>query len=100
PGTPNPHDGAQTVTRTDTVLTYTDVWRYYQTGAPPAQGALTWKSEGYFDGDWPSGGGLLYAESSSLPEPKTTPLTLTAGRMTYYFRSTFDLPVEPATITE
>ena len=63
-----------------------------ESGAPADQDGLTWKDAAYGDGAWPRGPGLLYAEGSSLPQPKRTPLTL--GRITYYFRTTFNLAVE------
>ena len=62
-------------------------WRYDQSGQPPAD---DWRLADFNDSDWSLGRGLFYVESSVLPGPKNTPLTL--GRRTYYFRTTFDLP--------
>ncbi len=62
-------------------------WRYDQSGQPLA---ADWHQPGFDDSGWAAGQGLFYAESSALPGPKNTPLTL--GKRTYYFRTSFDLP--------
>ncbi|NGO39706.1 hypothetical protein G4L39_09915 [Limisphaera ngatamarikiensis] len=67
------------------LFTWTQPWRYDQSGVDLGE---AWRAPGYDDSAWPSGPGLLYVEESGLPAPKSTPLTL--GRMTYYFRTTFD----------
>jgi hypothetical protein len=69
------------------LFTYTQPWRYNQTGVDPGE---TWHRPDYDDSSWPSGPGLLYVENADLPAPKSTPLTL--GPLTYYFRTTFDHP--------
>ncbi|MCD6393074.1 MAG: lamin tail domain-containing protein, partial [Planctomycetes bacterium] len=51
---------------------------------------IVWRDPDYIDSSWPSGAALLYVEGSSLPAPKSTPLTL--GATTYYFRSHFSIP--------
>jgi hypothetical protein len=64
----------------------TNVWKYNQTGIPGAE----WIAPDYREEDaWPAGAALLYVESSAKAWPKNTPLTL--GRMTYYFRSHFQV---------
>ncbi len=73
------------------VLSFTDVWRYKQDGPAPAG----WRDPAFADQTWPSGGGLLYVEDAGLPGPKTTALVRTEGRMTYYFRTKFDLAGNP-----
>lgn len=69
------------------LFTYTQAWRYNQTGTDPGD---AWRRPEYDDSAWPLGAGLLYVENAALPAPKTTPLTL--GPTTYYFRTTFDHP--------
>jgi len=57
-----------------------------------------WRELGYDDSLWDSGEALLYHESSGLPAPKNTPLTL--GASTYYFRSHFTLDAHPDSVTQ
>ncbi len=88
PGTGNPGSDTTTtiVTQTFPLIVNTNVWNYYQTGIPETN----WISPDYTgDAMWPAGAALLYVESSSKPWPKNTPLTL--GRMTYYFRTHFQV---------
>jgi hypothetical protein len=76
---------------TTTVLPLDAFWKYDQSGVePPA----AWRQPGFNDAAWPSGRALLYVSGALLPGPKNTPLTL--GRMTYYFRTTFDFNGDPA----
>ena len=63
-----------------------DAWNYEQSGTNLG---TAWIQPTYDDAAWPSGNALLYVESSSLPEPKSTELTL--GQTTYYFRTTFQI---------
>ncbi len=70
-----------------------DEWKYYQSGFP----GNGWELPGFNDNAWPGGNALLYVESSSLPAPKSTPLTL--GQNTYYFRKTFNYSGNPAGAT-
>lgn len=88
PGTGNPGSDSTTtiVTQTIPLIVNTNVWSYNQTSIPETN----WISPDY-TGDvlWPTGAALLYAESSSKAWPKNTPLTL--GRMTYYFRTHFQV---------
>ncbi|MBL9139337.1 MAG: lamin tail domain-containing protein, partial [Verrucomicrobiales bacterium] len=67
-------------------------WKYFQTGEPPAP----WLAPTFNDSAWPSGKGLLYVEDAALPGPKNTALTRTDGRMTYYFRTSFNFDGNPA----
>ena len=77
------------------VTGFTDVWRYFQDGAPA--GGTNWVSPGYNDSAWPSGGGLLYVESATLATNKTTALTL--GQSAYYFRRKVTIPALTAGVT-
>lgn len=74
------------------VVAMDSVWKYFQTGAAPAG----WLAPTFSDSAWPSGKGLLYVEDAALPGPKSTALTRTDGRMTYYFRTSFNFDGDPA----
>ena len=70
-------------------------WRYEQSNTDLG---TAWRELDY-DVVWPdSGKALLYHESSALPAPKNTPLTL--GASTYYFRSYFNLDAHPDSVTQ
>jgi len=73
------------------VVQHTNVWRFKQDGAAPAN----WRETGFNDASWPSGRGLLYVEDAALLEPKSTALTRTEGRFTYYFRTRFNFSGNP-----
>lgn len=73
------------------LLGYTDVWKYEQSDTDLG---TSWRSASYDDTGWQSGPGLLYAESSALPAPKNTPLTL--GPRTFYFRAHFNFQGDPS----
>ncbi|HYW81508.1 MAG TPA: lamin tail domain-containing protein, partial [Thermoguttaceae bacterium] len=84
-----------TTTVTAAQIGFTDVWSYYQSGAPGAG----WQATNYAaEATWPTGAGLLYVEGSDLPEPKSTALTI--GQSAYYFRKHFTLDADPADVTE
>jgi hypothetical protein len=76
-------------------LSITDTWAYDQSDVSPGAG---WQDVIYDDTLWPTGQTLLYVESSGLPAPKSTPLTL--GATTYYFRTTFNVDMPIAEITK
>ncbi len=76
---------------TTPLIGITDVWAYDQTSAYPN---AAWRGPEFNDAAWPTGGGLLYVEGSTLPAPKTTLLSL--GRTTYYFRKSFTFTGNPA----
>ncbi|MFT5526173.1 MAG: hypothetical protein ACI9HK_004146, partial [Pirellulaceae bacterium] len=75
------------------VIDITDVWSYNDT-ATDLQG--TFQQVGFDDSAWSTGGGLLYVESSALPEPKTTEINL--GASTFYFRKHFNLAADPESV--
>ncbi|HRY48486.1 MAG TPA: lamin tail domain-containing protein [Candidatus Paceibacterota bacterium] len=83
--------GAAAIAGPETLIQVADSWKYNQTGVDPGP---DWKELGFNDNPWPSGRGLLYVESSSLPGPKNTPLTL--GATTYYFRAHFSFEGNPS----
>ena len=73
------------------LITGTYVWKYESSGNYPAIG---WMTDQYDDSFWPSGQAILGNETCGCtPEPINTFLFLTQPRqMTFYFRTTFDLP--------
>ena len=74
-----------------TLVVMTNFWRY-QTNFDLT--LSNWTAPAYLDATWPAGLGLLYNEGAALPEPKNTLLGL--GRLTYYFRTHFNLSGSPA----
>jgi len=75
---------------TQRLIDIDDRWAYNQSGDDLA---AAWRRPDYDDASWQNGKGLLYVESSALPAPKNTPLTL--GSTTYYFRKHFDFQGNP-----
>ncbi len=75
-------------------LAITNSWRYNQTNTDLGS---DWTAPSYNDTAWPSGPGLLYVESSALPAPKNTLLTL--GPPTFYFRTRFTFNGNPTGAT-
>lgn len=75
------------------LVVMTNLWRYFQAGAPDPN----WKSPDFSDAAWDSGRALLFVEQDPLPAPKNTPLTI--GQRSYYFRTTFEIPGVPAGAT-
>lgn len=94
PGMGNPGFLTSVTTETLSLMPMTNIWRFNQT---EDLSAVNWYATNYDDSAWPTGAALLYVESSTLPAPKNTPLTL--GRITYYFRATFFMPTNPAGFT-
>ena len=76
------------VTITLPFIAMTNRWRYSQSGELAAR----WREQGYDDTTWAAGAALFYVETSALPAPKNTPLTL--GKNTYYFRTHFNIPTD------
>jgi len=74
------------------MVSFTNVWRYNQAGVDLG---TTWKNPGYNDTAWPAGRALLYNETSPMPVPINTPLTI--GPQTYYFRTKFTNEIPAAT---
>jgi hypothetical protein len=87
----NPSGPTLTVTN---LIAIDDEWSYEQSNTDLG---TVWRTVGYDDSLWPTGDALLYVESSSLPAPKNTPLTL--GPPTFYFRKHFTLDVDPNDVT-
>ncbi|MFZ9854529.1 MAG: lamin tail domain-containing protein, partial [Limisphaerales bacterium] len=64
-------------------------WRYFETGTPVG----VWQAPEFDDRAWKVGEALFFKEEATLPGPKTTPLPL--GQITYYFRTSFVMPLVP-----
>ncbi len=74
----------------EVVVPIGQTWRYDASG----EGLDSqWKTPGYNDEAWETGGALLYHENGSLPAEKVTEIPL--GATTYYFRSEFNLDADP-----
>jgi hypothetical protein len=75
-------------------------WRYNDTGANLG---TDWRTKIYDDSGWPQGPGVLAFESAALAAPIRTvtidPRTLPTAGSANYFRTHFDLPTDPSTIT-
>ena len=60
-----------------------------------------WRATDYNDSSWPAGAAILYDESASswppAPWVKNTTLTVENGKITFYFRTHFNLDADPAT---
>ena len=82
--------GAGTARQPVQVFDLTNTWRYNQEGVDLGQ---AWRQVDYDDGSWPSGAGLLCVEDAASVEPKNTRLTI--GRITYYFRTSFEFTGDP-----
>lgn len=76
------------------------LWRYEDTGANLG---TAWRASGYDDSAWPQGPGVLAFETAAIAapirtvirDPRTTPTPGSAA----YFRTHFDLPTDPSTVT-
>src|SRR6185369_17489068 len=78
-----------------TLISITNFWRYNQSGAELSG---QFNQPGFNDTNWPVGQGLLGLEPSSpYPYPYSirTPLTVGGGRVTYYFRASFNFSGSP-----
>jgi hypothetical protein len=94
PGGPNPGGPATTVTTlVFPLVSLTHTWRYWQNGDPGA----AWFAEPFNDAAWPEGAAPLGRDTRALALPFNTPLTM--GKMTYYFRTRFLCPTNPAGMT-
>lgn len=91
PGGANPGGTDTSVTTTlIPLVTLTNTWKYWQNGD---QG-LAWREEAFDDASWPAGKAPLGYDTSTMPLPYNTPLTI--GKLTYYFRTHFNCPTNPA----
>ncbi len=104
PGSGNPGGGGIQVTNLTTTydfITVSNTWRYHTAGMLPA---ADWKETNYLDAAWSSGRGLLGYEATPAVYPYAflTPLSGSNGPtsiITYYFRTTFEVPTNLAGFT-
>ena len=80
-----PSDPAPAVTTNLTVVDITGTWRYNDSGADLGE---AWREPGYGDSAWAVGAGPMDFRADA--QPASTNTTLTPGRTTYYFRTTFN----------
>ncbi len=78
---------------------FTNQWKFTASNLD----GINWQAPAYNDSAWPSGPSLLsVGESSAYVDPKRTPLPLdtstTFPYLTYYFRTRFAFPRDPAGI--
>lgn len=72
------------------------LWRYDQSGGtPPAD----WNQPGFDDSGWSEGPALLGEQAAALPEPIRTRLTVSGANVSYYFRTSFEFPEDPAGVS-
>src|SRR5688572_3770970 len=97
---------AQAQSGITTIFNVTDKsWRYYQAGnQPPNNTGVDWKHTNYNDTAWSSGFGVFAFEPDN---PENYPINTTLNRsnvpptaqvITYYFRTHFNLPTNPASV--
>ena len=79
--------------QTNVLFAINKTWKYQQT---TNFDAVNWKAIAFDDSSWPSGAALLYSETNTAVSPRNTQLTL--GRTTYYFRTQFTFPTNPANL--
>ncbi|HXJ59575.1 MAG TPA: lamin tail domain-containing protein [Verrucomicrobiae bacterium] len=90
PGVGNPVPPASVPPQLVSLVPYTQVWKYEQSGTDLG---TTWKAPTYNDAAWPSGPGLLAGVRSGgiLPEAVGTALTVANTKPTFYFRTRFTI---------
>lgn len=66
-------------------------WKYEESGIYPG---VDWMTRSFVDTSWPSGQAALGLDGNLNPilEPIRTPLTVAANKISYYFRTHFNLP--------
>lgn len=69
------------------LFTFTNTWRYNQT---TSYDGVNWTAPGFDDSALPSGRGVLAVEVNNSFVTSRMNTTLTIGRLTYYFRTTFN----------
>ena len=89
------------------ILNWDQTWQYFQEGIQPtnqgtAQNPITWRTNNYNDTAWLPGSGVLAYEDSpgAFPTIGTTLNRLVpngqSNNLTYYFRTHFNFPSNPA----
>lgn len=78
-------------------ISATHAWRYEDSGNALAD---SWFTTGFDDSTWPSGPGTLaFPGTEVIQDGYPVRTTLAAMRLTTYFRSHFNLPTDPSTVT-
>ena len=90
PGNPNSCATPPAPPQTITLLPVNAIWTYNTNGVTPAP---DWTSPGYNDSGWNgSGPAMLGRVANAVPEPVSTPLAQNNNRITYYYRTHFNVP--------
>ena len=75
-----------------------DSWKYEESFTDLG---TAWRAADYNDSSWPEGAAILYKENAGAwpppPWTKNTTLTTQNGKITFYFRTHFNLGADPAT---
>ena len=93
PGAANFCPSALRVPGDTRLIAFDHSWKYDDSGSDLG---TEWRAPDFDDSSWSSGPGLLGLEDESLPEPLRTGFENIGGKMTYYFRTTFE--VDPGNI--
>ena len=72
-----------------TLTEMTDRWRYSDNGDDFGP---EWRTAGFDDSNWQEARGLFYHETAPIDGPTNTPIQLTRGAVTYYFRKAIENP--------
>jgi hypothetical protein len=92
PGAPNPVPPTPVPPLVVNLLPLNDTfqWRYNESGEDLG---TTWTGRTFNDSAWPTGAALLAREDPGItPEPIRTVLTVASGKITFYFRTHFNVP--------
>src|SRR6185436_2535966 len=96
PGAANPTVlGSVTVTSFSTsLLSTSSVWRYEQSNVDLS--GTGWQATNYVDAGWALGPGVFGWDNDFTVQPYQTLLTIANSKFTFYFRTTFVMPTNPA----
>ena len=90
PGSPNACPPAPPAPVTVGLIALTNIWSYEESNTDLG---TAWSATAYDDSGWPSGAALLGLNTdNSQPDLIRTPLTVASGKITFYFRTHFNLP--------
>ena len=90
PGSPNACPPTPPTPLTVNLIPLTNIWRYEESGADLG---TAWSATAFDDSSWLSGPALLgFDPGLNPPEPLRTALTVANGKITFYFRTHFNLP--------
>jgi len=90
PGSPNACPFAPPPLTGVNLIAISNVWRFEESGTDLGTG---WFAIGFDDSGWLTGAAVLAREDAGVtPEPIRTPLTVANGKITFYFRTHFNVP--------